>query len=84
MERYSGSGFESHFWSKLKEKNPVGIRARKWMFWEQLQFLMPTMEARQSRDTLKVDKDSNKDNFTEPVCTSGSSAINRKPQMERT
>lgn len=56
----------------------------KWMFWEQLQFLVPTMEARQSRDTLMVDKESNHDNFTEPVCTSGSSAINRKRQMEKT
>lgn len=66
----SGQGTDEHF-------------TPKWMFWEQMQFLVPTMEARQSRDTLKVDKDGNQDNFAEPVCTSGS-AINRKRQMEKT
>ena len=41
----SGQGTDEHF-------------KPKWMFWEQLQFLVPTMKARQSRDTLKFDKDS--------------------------
>ena len=66
MERYSGSNdiFESHFRSKLKKKQWKSGQGTdehfkpKWMFLEQLQFLVPTMKARQSRDTLKFDKDS--------------------------
>ncbi|CAB4020582.1 Hypothetical predicted protein [Paramuricea clavata] len=46
----SGQGTDEHF-------------RPKWMFWEQLQFLIPIKEARQSRDTLKVDNDSNQNNM---------------------
>jgi hypothetical protein len=58
------------FDENLNKRNPMDIRtdehfAPKLIFWEQLQFLVPTMEARQSRDTLKFDKDSNQDNLGE-------------------
>jgi hypothetical protein len=57
------------FDENLNKRNPMDIRtddhfSPKWI-WEQLQFLVPTMEARQSRDTLKVDKDCNQDNLGE-------------------
>jgi hypothetical protein len=79
MERYLVSKhiFESHFWSKLEEENPTGNQDqglmktlhRNWFFGNSYNSLyLPWKQG-------KVDKDSNKDNLTEPVCTN---AMNRK------